>query len=106
METEVPIVRNDRDIVNLANKSSPHVNKIIDIFIESHHSVHVLRAVEPNLRFGQAVQSYLMKYDKIPKCPYSNSTTSSPNLLDKCIKLGSRKQIAESILPYEKELGF
>jgi hypothetical protein len=106
LENEIPIVHTDHDIVNLMNLTSVSV-KIVDLFLQSDlPGVHVLRAVEPNLRFGLALQNYLTEQQPaavgqnvhIPVCQYKNTQN-----YEKCIKYGSRKQLGEAIVMYGDE---
>lgn len=99
MESNVPIIRSDRDIANLLNRNYHHVNNIVDIFVVSRHSVHLLRAIEPTLRFGSGIVKYLDSNldEDLPKCEYVNTT-----LENKCINLASRKQIGELVVHNEK----
>lgn len=93
LESQVPIVRNDRDIVNLLSRKLMDVITIPDMFIKSQNPVHLLRAVEPTLRLGQGVLKHLEKYsdEAFPKCLHSK----------KCINLASRKQIGELVIQFE-----
>jgi Chondroitin N-acetylgalactosaminyltransferase len=98
MESEIPIVHNDHDIVGLMNRTSASMNvRIVDLFLQPDMPVHVLRAVEPNLRLGLALQSHLDQQQAgnvhIPVCQYRNTAN-----YEQCIKYGSRKQIGEAIV--------
>jgi chondroitin polymerizing factor len=95
LEFSVPIVRSDRDIANLLNRKNQEVNNVVDIFLASKHSVHLLRAIEPTLRFGSGILKYLDSNpdDELPKCEFFNTTSEC-----RCINLASRKQIGEIVV--------
>lgn len=99
LESFVPIVRKDADIVNLQARQYQDVKRVTDIFIRAQTSVHLLRAVEPTLRFGIGLEKFLQKKDPetpLPKCEYQNTSVDW-----KCINLASRKQLGEIIVAFE-----
>lgn len=98
MEPFVPIVRKDADIVNLQSRQYQDVHRVLDIFIRAQTSVHLLRAVEPTLRFGMSLERFLdgRPGEALPKCEYQNTTMDY-----KCINLASRKQIGEAAVAIE-----
>lgn len=91
------------------------------MFVSSQLSVHILRGVEPNLRYGGAIKNFVdrLSYESksIPKCPLNDNKAanaaddlSSGNLnrdrlqderQHQCIRLASRKQIGDAIIRYE-----
>lgn len=91
----MPIVRSDREISSLLKSNLNKVQNIVDIFVHSKTSVHLLRAVEPTLRFGQGILKHLEENseDPLPKCEYYNTPFEN-----KCISLASRKQIGEVLV--------
>lgn len=97
LEPVLPIVRNDADIPLLLSKTSTDINSIIDMFVKSQTDIHILRAVEPNLRFGLALRSYLNQHDKFPECALHETKN-----FNKCVKFASKKQLGNSILQYEQ----
>ncbi|XP_055911930.1 chondroitin sulfate glucuronyltransferase [Eupeodes corollae] len=128
LQDTVPIVHNDNDIELLLNRADKTINTILDIFVGAQLPIHILRGVEPNLRYGTAIKNFLETTSDIPKCPaysleinnsnkiqnnnvnnYSNEiplrsdNLSSSNSLSsrKCIHLASRKQIGDSIIRFE-----
>lgn len=131
VETSLPITRTDLDIEQLLTRADKTINNILDMFVASQLPVHMLRGVEPNLRYGAAIKNFIDKntennYDKnnnnnIPKCQLnhadntnaeehirrSGSDSDSSNARQKkqqqhkCIHLASRKQIGDSIIRYE-----
>lgn len=120
----LPITRTDADIErtvmkgyrwqnNIYNGDSnsdldqPKIHNILEMFIVSHLPVHILRGVEPNLRYGGAIKQYfddlsLSKDGRItPRCSFINSTNNRD--FHKCIHLASRKQIGDAIIRYEDQ---
>lgn len=92
----MPIVRSDRDIVNLLHRSMQEVNNVIDVFIKSQNSIHLLRAIEPTLRFGRGIKPKYMQQS--PKCEFQYSSNDN-----KCIAIASRRQISEFIVEHEED---
>ncbi|KAH8293342.1 hypothetical protein KR018_007670 [Drosophila ironensis] len=97
----LPIIRSDLDIDQLllptdASKTRPaNVESILDMFVAAQHSVHILRGVEPNLRFGQDVRNFLARGGSLPdEMPEQCGR-------EQCIHLASRKQIGDAIIRYE-----
>lgn len=88
----MPIVRIDSDIENLLNREDKSIKNIIDLFIKSKSSIHVLRAIEPNLRFGTAIKRFIEKSKDIPYCEQESG---------KCIHFASRKHIGDAMVKYE-----
>lgn len=110
VEATVPITRSDNDIeVLLTHPGKKLINNVLDMFVLSQLPVHILRGVEPNLRYGSAIRNYINKnYDNSPisKCYQDDTDVSSSSRDDKrqrhkCIHLASRKQIGDAIIRYE-----
>lgn len=103
IQQTVPIVHNDNDIELIINRFDQSVNNIMDMFIKSKLSIHILRAIEPNLRFGGSIKNYISKVANIlPSCQYRNHTENS----SKCIRLASRKQIGDALIKFEEYASF
>lgn len=98
-EPLIPIVQSDADIINLLTQTLLEINSIVDMFVLAKSDVHILRAVEPNLRFGASLANYFRSHDKFPECVFLNTKHS-----DKCLKIGSKKQIGNAVLQFEEEL--
>ncbi|XP_055370985.1 chondroitin sulfate glucuronyltransferase [Condylostylus longicornis] len=100
IENFVPIIRTDNDIELLFNRNdkstssstiittttttstTPIINNVLDIFIHSQLSIHTLRGIEPNLRYGNTIRNFIKKRNSIknlPKCPYSKYYNSNSN---------------------------
>uniref|UniRef100_A0A7G3AFQ6 Hexosyltransferase n=1 Tax=Lutzomyia longipalpis TaxID=7200 RepID=A0A7G3AFQ6_LUTLO len=95
LESSVPIVRSDRDISQLLERTDKSVNSIVGMFIKSDTPIHLLRAVEPNLKFGGALVNHLDRQTTgVPKCIYRDN----PEKHGKCIRMGSKKQLGEWIV--------
>lgn len=103
MEAKVPVVKKDRDIELLFNLPEQHapdqINGIIDIFIKSPQTIHILRAIEPNLRTGTSFLNSLLATGDTPQCIAENSPFNN-----KCRRLGSKKQLSEAVATYEDEV--
>ncbi|KAJ6638640.1 Chondroitin sulfate synthase 2, partial [Pseudolycoriella hygida] len=93
LEAQVPIVRTDNDIDLLMNRSDKSVKNILDMFVKSKSSLHVLRAIEPNLRFGATVKEFLSKTKEVPICPYWYTDSA-----DQCVHIFSRKQVGDVLI--------
>lgn len=95
LESMVPIVRKDADIINLQSRQFQDVHRVLDIFIRAQTSVHLLRAVEPTLRFGIGLERFLSERvgEELPKCEYLNTTKDTS-----CVNLASRKQLGEAVV--------
>lgn len=102
MEHIMPIVRNDKDILNLVkahdiNITNFAVHTIYSMFVRV-SDLHVLRGVEPGLR---------LRYEE-KACPQPTgiSSVSAAGIYNNCIRsrafnLGSRSQLAKLILEYQ-----
>jgi hypothetical protein len=101
LETFVPIVRKDADIINLQSRQHQDVTRVIDIFVRAKTQVHILRAVEPTLHFGVYLNNLLERFQgkMMPKCQFLNTS-----LDHKCINLVSRKQLGEAIVAHQNSL--
>ncbi|KAH8400297.1 hypothetical protein KR215_009986 [Drosophila sulfurigaster] len=93
----LPIMHTDLDIEQLLQ--SPQrpagVESILDMFVAAQHTVHILRAVEPHLRFGLDVRQHLARGGELPMPLPSRCGR------EQCIHLASRKQIGDAIIRYE-----
>lgn len=92
-------MRSDLDIEQLLlSTSKPRTSKIdsiLDMFVAAQHTVHILRAVEPHLRFGLDVRNHLARGGSLP--PTLPQSCGGQH----CIHLASRKQIGDAIIRYE-----
>ncbi|XP_055842343.1 chondroitin sulfate glucuronyltransferase [Episyrphus balteatus] len=79
LEDTVPIVHNDNDIELLLNRADKTINTILDIFVGAQLPIHILRGVEPNLRYGTAIKNFLETTSDIPKCPAYSSLDNNNN---------------------------
>lgn len=124
MEASLPITRTDNDIEQLVARADKRINNILDMFVSSQLPVHMLRGVEPNLRYGTAIKNFIDKNyennnNNVPKCMLNDEqhvnenshgqeeqsrrgkTGRSSQQHHKCIHLASRKQIGDSLIRYE-----
>ncbi|GAB0088691.1 Hexosyltransferase [Sergentomyia squamirostris] len=100
LEASVPIVRTDRDISQLLNRTDKSINSIVDMFIKSNTPVHLLRAVEPNVKFGGGLLNHLDKGSSYLQCIYRND----PSKWGKCIQMGSKKQLGEWLVKQQSNI--
>lgn len=92
----MPIVRTDNDIDAILERSDKSIENILDLFLKSSSKLHILRAVEPNLRFGTALKNRIERTKSIPRCEFWNTDNA-----DKCIRIASRKHIGEAIVRFQ-----
>lgn len=98
MDPLVPIIRSDNQIENILYREDQSIMNILDLFIKSNSGIHIMRAIEPNLRFGRIVKNYLNVSNQIPHCEYFGTENSS-----KCVRIASRKQIGDAIIKYQSK---
>lgn len=98
LEPLVPIVHIDSNIENFLSRTDQSIRNIVDVFVRSQLPIHILRAIEPNLRFGNAIRNFIdeNKSKNIPMCPLWNTENAN-----KCIHIASRKNIGDALLKYE-----
>lgn len=101
IEHMMPIVRSDRDIVNLigAEGEGAEINRIVDMFVKAQTDVHILRGIEPNLRFGASISGHLEQTEAVPECELHDTDEAG-----KCIRFGSKKQFGNAILQFEQDV--
>lgn len=99
MESLVPIVRNDNLIESILHREDQSIRNILDLFIKSNSGIHVMRAIEPNLRFGRIIKNYLNTSTVVPQCEFWNTDQRS-----KCARIASRKQIGDALIKYHSKL--
>lgn len=88
----MPIIHSDKDIPLLWTRTNKEIKTVLDVFIKAKTAVHVLRAVEPNLRFGEQVANYLMRHHQLPQCPEEAREQG------KCVRVASKKQFGEILI--------
>ncbi|XP_046801365.1 chondroitin sulfate glucuronyltransferase [Lucilia cuprina] len=92
VETSLPITRTDNDIEQLLTRADKTINNILDMFVSSQLPVHMLRGVEPNLRYGTAIKNFIDKNyennnidnnnNNIPKCMLNDDEQNSIDTAD------------------------
>ncbi|KFB37145.1 hypothetical protein ZHAS_00004351 [Anopheles sinensis] len=107
LETVLPIVRSDRDILNLLmNDSDTHgadggpISTILDLFARGDSKIHVLRAVEPNLRFGRGISNYLANDTNGERFAKLHCVEEDR---ERCIRIASKKQIGDVFVQNTKQ---
>lgn len=98
MERFVPIVRFDNQIENLLNRDDQSIANILDLFMKSNSGIHIMRAIEPNIRFGRILRNYLNVTNSIPKCEFWNTDKAT-----KCIRIASRKHLGDAIIKFQSK---
>lgn len=99
LESSVPIIRSDKDIPMLWNRTDKSVETVLDVFLKAKTAVHVLRAVEPNMRLGEQVANYLMRHQQLPQCPQEAKEQK------KCVRVASKKQFGEILIRMMEKSG-
>lgn len=96
MESLVPIVRSDNYIESILHREDQSITNVLDLFIKSNTGIHVMRAIEPNLRFGRLIKNYLNETNSIPRCAFWDTDQSA-----KCLRIASRKQIGDALIKFQ-----
>lgn len=97
MESLVPIVRSDNHIESIVHREDQSIVNILDLFIKSNSGIHVMRAIEPNLRLGRIIRNYLNVSNSVPQCELWDTDQSF-----KCLHIASRKQIGDALIKYKE----
>lgn len=98
LEQQLPIVRSDRDIVNLVNYTQEDgIQNVAELFVRANTKIHVLRGIEPNLRLGRAMENFLAADPEgeqlaALRCEESNE--------ERCVRIASKKQIGDVLVQY------
>lgn len=95
----MPIIRSDKDIPTLWSRMDKSVTTVLDVFVKAKTAVHVLRAVEPNLRFGEQVANYLAVHQQLPQCPRETREQGQ------CVRVASKKQFGEILIRMMEKVG-
>lgn len=98
MESLVPIARTDNHIESILARDDQSVSNILDLFIKSDSGIHIMRAIEPNLRFGRVIRNYLNQTSSMPRCEFWETPQNT-----KCLRVASRKQIGDALIRYESK---
>lgn len=98
MESVVPIVRSDNHIESILRREDQSITNILDLFIKSNSGIHVMRAIEPNLRLGRIIKNYLNVTSSVPRCEFWDTVES-----EKCLRIASRKQIGDALIKYQSK---
>ena len=93
----MPIIRSDKDIPELWSRADKSINTVLDVFVKAQTTVHVLRAVEPNLRFGEQLANHLKRAKELPVCPKGAKEKG------KCARVASKKQFGEILIKMMEE---
>uniref|UniRef100_A0A1S4KFX2 Hexosyltransferase n=1 Tax=Culex quinquefasciatus TaxID=7176 RepID=A0A1S4KFX2_CULQU len=104
----LPIVRSDRDIVNLLNYTqdaigSPleRIENVAEMFVRASGKIHVLRGIEPNLRLGRAMENFLAEVDPEGEQLQRLRCEEQPDQRDRCVRIASKKQIGDVLVQHD-----
>ncbi|XP_055614160.1 chondroitin sulfate glucuronyltransferase [Uranotaenia lowii] len=99
LEQQLPIVRSDRDIINLVNYTEDQgIRNIADLFVRaSGTKIHMLRGIEPNLRFGRVMENFLATDIEGEQLM---SLRCEEHDHERCIRIASKKQIGDVLVQY------
>lgn len=67
--------------------------------MRSSTDLHILRSIEPSLRFGTAIKNVVDQTKSIPHCEHWNTGQEF-----KCLRVASRKQIGDAIVRYQDSI--
>lgn len=95
-ESLVPIVRSDNYIETILHREDQSISNVLDLFIKSNTGIHVMRAIEPNLRFGRSIKNYLNETNSVARCEFWDTDQSA-----KCLRIASRKQIGDALIKFQ-----
>lgn len=102
----MPIVRSDNDIETLMTTSDPAVRHVVDLFVSARSAVHILRAIEPQLRLGAVIRRTLTNLrpdENIPRCPFADDEINDDGDQEqRCVHLASRKQIGDVLVKMDE----
>lgn len=90
MESTLPITRTDNDIEQLLTRADKTINNILDMFVASQLPVHMLRGVEPNLRYGTAIKNFIDKNYENNNID-NNQINNNNNNIPKCMLLNDEQ---------------
>lgn len=94
----MPIVRADSDIEQIFQRDDQSITNILDVFVKADSDIHVMRAIEPNIRFGRAIKNHLSMAKAMPVCDLWDTVDS-----EKCIRIASKKQIGDAVIRFESK---
>ncbi|XP_052861814.1 chondroitin sulfate synthase 2 [Anopheles cruzii] len=103
MESVLPIVRTDRDIINLLDLNTTKTDSrgtianIVELFTRAGSKIHVLRAIDPNLRFGNSMNNFLAND---PYAERISKLRCTANDKQQCVRIASKKQIGDLLMQY------
>lgn len=102
----VPIVRSDNDIETFNQQSDPSIRHVVDLFVAARSAVHILRAIEPQLRLGVDIRQFLANLQpnaNIPQCPFAIDQINDDDQQEqhRCIHLAGRKQLGDVLVKME-----
>ncbi|XP_055617714.1 chondroitin sulfate synthase 2 [Toxorhynchites rutilus septentrionalis] len=97
LEQLLPIVRSDRDIVNLVNYTQDSISNVAELFVRANNKIHVLRGIEPNLRLGRAMENFLAGDPDGEKLVTLQCEEADP---ERCVRIASKKQIGDVFVQY------
>ncbi|XP_055531005.1 chondroitin sulfate synthase 2 [Wyeomyia smithii] len=102
LEQKLPIVLSDRDIGNLVNYTQEtsavdRIENVVELFVKADSKIHVLRGIEPNLRFGRALENFLSHDPEGDALLRLHCEETSE---ERCARIASKKQIGDVLVQY------
>lgn len=106
----VPIVLSDNDIPALLDASTsgtqaaPGVRDVVDLFVAAQSAVHMLRAIEPQLRHGArlrrvAAATGAAAAAELAVCPLAGGQRN-----EQCVHVAARKHVGDALVRWEDEV--
>lgn len=101
-------MRSDNDIETFMQQSDPAVRHVVDLFVAARSAVHILRAIEPQLRLGAVIRQFLLNIQpdaNIPQCPLAKDQSEHYEEEEdqhRCIHLAGRKQLGDVLVKIEE----
>lgn len=107
----MPIVHSDNDIPALldANPSmvqlsgaaatvpAPDVRHVVDLFVAARSAVHMLRAIEPQLRHGGRLRRVAATAE-LTVCPLAGGQRN-----ERCVHVAARKHVGDALVRWVEE---
>lgn len=101
----VPIVLSDNDIPALLDASTsgtqaaPGVRDVVDLFVAAQSAVHMLRAIEPQLRHGARLRRVAVAAAELAVCPLAGGQRN-----EQCVHVAARKHVGDALVRWEDEV--
>lgn len=104
LRQRVPIVHSDADIETLLTNDTtagtsalPAVRHVLDLFVTARTAVHVLRAIEPQLRYGARLRREALAIPGVCVLPGGQRNK-------RCVHVAARKHAGDALVRWEEIL--